>query len=53
MLKRARAGLAGLPLPLVTAHSPTMELVFSGIWEGCGGGAVPEAGRHSAGGRLP
>ena len=52
MLKRVRAGLVGLPPPLVTAHSPTMELVFSGVCGSCGGGAVPAAGSHSAGGRL-
>ena len=52
MLKWVRAGLVGLPPPLVTAHSPTMELVLRGACGGCGGGAVPAAGRHSAGERL-
>ena len=31
MLKRVRAGLVGLPPPLVTAHSPTVELVFGRV----------------------
>ena len=52
MLKRVRAGLVGLPLPLATAHSPTVELVLGRVcWTG-GGGVVPAAGSHSAGGRL-